>query len=672
MQADQVSQNGIFHVTFPESTFIYPGDQISLKMVLINDPVDPGSIIITQNLPITASFSRYDVDYSKDLKTLQDQTTAWPAATFDYYAGYSSREIVAINNIILSIKGFIPPINSSGRPDYTVPGGSYIVPLPFEYPYTVTDPLVGWYCIFSYIDDLGNLQLLYCTLYTNVKKYNVSDPHKGLPTTLYGMMSGAEYTTQYGVTVADGDVLLIPVTPDLKSRSTYPDNVRKGTLKLVSVNGGWPGGSYSFTKDTQWTYPSDDQGSTGAYIAGTKSSANPYDIDSTNNKLNAQFSITQFYIKSIDETVTPGSNQLDIDTTTSPFDTGKYTKGAATYLVTQKFIDSEGIKPPLASNVNQIYISNNPLMARVDDPSNPDLLFRRIDFSGNETNIVFDDTNTYVYYDTVQDEIPPLVYGAQQFAIEYGKAGDSAQLSYAHMPMQEDGQPNEQMVAIYYTGTQAGGDLRYHDVKSASGVVFHDLQPVSFWKQLGLYDVMICPLKHDENGIAYYDREQFLEKITYGLLGLDGFPIAEAGGNFRIQAIEPAENPTFENVTGASRALYGKQPSQDTTGGCYYIEIIGLRNQSGVLDSKGNRTQISALVSGEYSQGDIVTGYSDSSIPIIHEGAPYCLSDVWVRILGRANKLPISTLGPLNTVFLQVDRAQPIDQENSKPPPKKK
>jgi hypothetical protein len=465
---------------------------------------------------------------------------------------------------------------------------------------------------------------------------------------------------------------MVPISSDFKSVVPYPTDVRAGSVKLVGVLGGWVGGSVSESKNTTWTMPSDVNGAAGATVAGTKPEENPYDLNYKTGAPNQPYLLTQFYIKTINSTTTPGSNQLDVQSTSINIDAAKRDPDAIATLLTQKLSDSQGIKAPSDPLVNQLYVPNNPMLSRVDDPVNGNILFRRIDFGPIESNIVFDDTNTYVYWDTGTNSVPPYIIGAQQFSIEYGRTGNNFQLSYAHTPFQENAQPNEQMVGIYSTGTTAGNDLRFYSVTAATGIVIHDLQPQQFWEDLGLYDALVVPLLYDDNGVAYYDRDQFLQKITYGFLGLDGFPIA-SNTNWRKQVDPLTNNPTYLNVTGNSRAIIGTKPPLDTLGGCYYVEVVGFtRSSEGVMDKTGVHSELTALVSGEYVSGDIVTGYSDSSIPVLHNGPAFTITDVWIRILSGVNKEPITDLGPLNNVFLRIDRGGANTVIKDQRPPAKK
>ena len=670
--ADKVEQNGIYHVTLAQPITVNPGDQLYVRMASINSPQqDANTIVIPDNQSITATFSYYDVDYDKDDKKVYDKSVAWPDATFDYFAGYNITTLDQVDNIVLSINGFYKP--DSG---FNHPGGSYVVSAPpVPSPLGQIDPTIAFYARFSYVDNSGNLGFILCSNYPTIKSYPISKPEKNAPSVQYGMLSGAEVTAASSINVGDGQLLMVPLSADGKSLASYPKIVQ-GSLKLIGLQGGWPGGSKSFSQSTKWTFPSIEDGSEGATIAGTKPpGTNPYDIDDKTGKPNFPFTIAQFSIARLDVTSGPGARRLDVRTVSAALDSGRYDTTSLSVKLTQLMNNSQGIQPPLQPAVNQLYVPNNPLLTRIDDSRNADMVFRRIDISSGTTvtDVSFTNDNTYVYEDAL-NQPPPYILGAQQFSLEFGNAGEAFQLSYAHTPFQQTGHSNEQKAGIFYTGTFATNDLRYYAVTAATGIVFHDLEPKSLWRdQLALDAKLTVPLLYDDNGLAYYERDQFLQKITYGFLGLDGFPIPATGvgANWRKQQIPPTDNPTFLDITGASRAIIGDTPIRNIDGGVYYVEILNVfRNRGGFVDNYENRRQISAVVSTQYQNNEIVTGYADSGIPIIHQGSPYVLTEAFVRILGGASKTPVDSLGSQNTIFLQLDRAQAEQQQQIAPRPK--
>ncbi len=102
----------------------------------------------------------------------------------------------------------------------------------------------------------------------------------------------------------------------------------------------------------------------------------------------------------------------------------------------------------------------------------------------------------------------------------------------------------------------------------------------------------------------------------------------------------------------------------DTTG-YFLIEITGYNNDSRVIGNSDVASSISAIVSRYYASTSFTNGYEQDSIIYQHIGESITVSDLRVRILDP-NKLPAFGIGNNSTVFLQIDRALPTQEDIEK------
>lgn len=674
--ADRVDQNGIYHVTLAEPYVIMPSNlmqtELAVRMVSINAPQQSqDTIIIEDDEPVTFSFSYYDVDYEIGDKKVKDKSVQWQNGTnptFDYYTAYNTKPSSAgITDMKLDILGYYKGIDDKGKAKFGEPGGSYIIPLPLvpggRWSQNI-DPKIGFVATFSYLDSKGDLKTFKCTCWQNCFEQKLDNPGVGVPPYIYGILDGSACSLIAQQPLEDGQLALIPINDDETQMVLFPTDVTAGTVKLVNTKGGWAGGVLSLAKQKTFTFASDKFG-------GGSTPANIKPPIEVNVDLDADGKPEEPFIPlsfgNLDVTYDSPVDKIQLDVQTGSFllSSGRYDSKALAVKLTQLINNSQGIKPAVAGD--QQYVPENPLLTRTDTPENVNMFFRRVDIKQGDVcgNVVMDNSNSYVYAEQASNNPVPVILGAQQFSLEYGNAGNAFQVSYAHTPFQETGKANQQMAGIFTTGAVGTGDLRYYSVTTATGIVFHDLLPRSLWNdQLALSDKLTVPLYQDDSGLSYYDADTFQDKITEGFLGLDAFPIPAtgAGANWRKQEIPPTNNPTYLDITGASKAIIGDTPQRDIDGGIYYIELIGcFRRRGGYIDGEQNRHQISMVASAQYQNNDIVTAYADSGIPYVHEGGGYVLSDVYVRILSGTEKTPVVGLGSQNSVFLQINET-PIPQ----------
>ena len=629
------SRPGEYEVQLATPIEINEGDQLSFRMASLDSNItDQDTILITNDKVLTGVFSYYEVNYNGDDKqSVGVGGGSTVAADYAYYAAYNDVELVRVTGIQMEIVGFRQgdPLNSDG--------GAYIVGT--NGVGSTVDPNVNFSAVFSYIDVNGIVQQ---PAFTGSNVSTTTVPN-------------APGVTAYYTADTTG-LLTLQVTPFV---------MRKNSLKFSGVNGLWPGArSDAVAKRTTFFF--------GAFVPRANTVAE-YDDK-------YPYATTDFTLGTV-TTVPVGNstgNVLDKQVFSLTLKAGRYDPQSLAVQLTQLFSSAGGIKPAPISG-DQIYVPNNPLLTRTDEPINANMVFNRVPATRVQTPIVFQDGETYKYFNpAAPTAIPPYFVGTTQFSIEYDVGGGQVfQLSYNHMPLSDPARPGEQDIGLFTNGSPGLG-LTYNAVTSASGIVFHDLQPASFWQdQLGLRDKLIVPLLKDTNGLEYYTLTSMVNCITFGFQGLGSFllpPTPTSGTNYpdfrKMSPLQPTTDPLYLNCTGLSRAIIGDTITVNRIGGYFLIEVLNVfRNGGGYIDNQQNRRQVSAVVSTQMDNNNCITGYSDSdSIGYVHRGSSYMISSAVVRILNPLTKVPVQTLGPNNTVWLQVQKQ--IQQMLSVAPVKKK
>jgi len=639
-----VKESGVYQVQLAEPLIINPGDQLSVRMVSIDSGKAAGNtIVIPEDLNLTLGFSYYEIDYSATDKFQFDSSAARTSATFDYFAAYNDIDLVELSACSVRIVGFIPPPSN----DFSKPGGSFVVGTTGPGSNIVPDH--NFTLTLSYLDINGAVQLITCTgIYAvgNLEWYGGNDAWGCIPPT-------AEFP-------AGTFPLIIPT-------DKIGTIMRRDSLRIAGVSGFWSGALNNSIQDYS-AFPPE-----GAFITGY-----PYGIQYCDE---APYQVSQFEFYQVDTPPFGSSTglQLDIGTFNTTLKAGRYDPASLAVRLTQLLSDANGLLPPPAppADPNQLYVPANSFLTRTDAPKNASMVFRQLDFSAGTPTINFTTANTYSYFDLSNGETAPYFVGATEMALEYGNAGEVFSLTYAHTPMSNPGIAGEQDIAIYWNEVQTGGTYyQMNVVKQASGIVFHHMEPQSFWRdQIGLYDNLVVPLLTDGSGVNYYLKNSMLPKITYGFQGLSTFILPHSApypDPRKMQPIVPTLNPTYFNVTGQSRAIIGDALNLNIQGGYYLVEVLNLlRNQGGYIDNDENRVRIAAIVSTQYDSNSVITGFADSGIPYQHRGNPYLVTDAVVRILDPF-KNPVKDLGPRNCVWIQIDKPEPVGAVPSPSPPSSK
>lgn len=348
-----------------------------------------------------------------------------------------------------------------------------------------------------------------------------------------------------------------------------------------------------------------------------------------------------------DVTAAVGAAGLNLDqqTVTINIPEGRYAPDSLAVFLTQSFAKSNGVDPRVIVTDN-LFAPNNNLLVNSDDIVVGDFLLRRNEnYTAATLPVVFDGTNTYMYANAANTLI-----GAGAFALEYGNAGTVFQVSDAHIPVYNAASPATRNVAYYQTGT-AGVDLRYHEVTAESGIVVHDLQPSWFWERIGL-DKWVVPLQKDTTGINYYHLNDLKNKTPTGFDSITNFLLT----GDRSQPVPLAHNPYYVNIEVGTSAFLGEETRVGgSNGGYYLVEITGLNSDySNYIDENQSRPNIVAIVSKQYDNNSLVTGFGDSGIVSTHLGNPFLINRARVRILDPITKEPVNTLGEYNSIFLEL------------------
>lgn len=347
-----------------------------------------------------------------------------------------------------------------------------------------------------------------------------------------------------------------------------------------------------------------------------------------------------------------GQRNLQINTVGAVIPAGRYDRNTMALEITKKLTEV-GIDPEILTT-DQFLIPNTDLVLRTDNPKYAAACWMEVRETKTNT-ITFDNSNSYVYW--TGTELPKIQCGARKFAVEYGRNGETFQLSSAHQSVYNTA--GTENVGFFTTGT-AGVDLRYHQVAAATGIVIHGMQPVEFWQDtMGLYDKLVVPLQTDTNGVHYYLKDDLIGKLPSESASITIF----SSSNDRTIADPPTIPMYIDTTSVPTNAVVGESPIVNNDGGYYLVEIDGLGSQSNFIDNEQVRANISAVVSTQYDSNDIVTGFADSSIPYVHKGNPVAIGSLRVRILDPAKQVS-PTLGPNNAVFLQLDSVEEKHVDN--------
>jgi len=373
----------------------------------------------------------------------------------------------------------------------------------------------------------------------------------------------------------------------------------------------------------------------------------PTDVD-VNFYRPAQNATTQFYPPG-----EAGTHNLRLGHKSVKIAAGRYDPNEIAQLLTQGLTDPMGIQS-VPVNINQVLIPNNSVIINLQqlaasDGTPNDMIFSKI--AG-----IPDLSPASVSAFTWADPVPYYFIGASLMAFQYGITGSIFQWSYGHMAFYNPNGPGIRNAAIYVTGATGTRNLKYILLTTSSGIVIHDMVPVDFWTQLGLYNVdkqpIITPLQTTVDGLQYYNYNDWQSPR-------EGTTIAFFTPSFNRSPVLPtAAAPTYLDTTAVDTdALLGDAITSNVDGGYFLVRAAFNGSTSEYYDNTNIYDNIVSIVSTQYNTANTITGFADSAIVYEHFGAPYIISSVSIDILDPRTKETSSGLGSNNTIIFQIDRA---------------
>lgn len=286
---------------------------------------------------------------------------------------------------------------------------------------------------------------------------------------------------------------------------------------------------------------------------------------------------------------------------------------------------------------------------------------------------VNDDTS---YYEMTLIGEPPLTSDTSyKYTDEYWIGASEVDLEFnttfswkfLHTPEYDtDTSPPQPAVSIIKDNTN-----NWRTIDRVSGIAVTKLSPPDIWARMG-FDLtkVLCQAVNPATGALVnitnstpntypIDLDSFNASTTRSYLGLNA--LLNAGS----RAV-PTANIT--QATTLTVPITASNYKVDTGAGHFIIRINAGYDQNMITNA--GILQAAAIVSKQFNSNDIVTGGIDSGIPYIHSGEPISLSRFEVEILDGLTMELATSLGENNTVYMQIQKAQP--QTLAKPTDQKK
>ena len=692
--ADIVHQNvnGDYTVHFAEPITLKPGDSMNMRMASIDSQKATSSSVVIPSgeggtgLPISLSFSYYDTNYELVTPNTPDVSAPAPVDAnlqknkfgvtpsqkyepdYEFYSTFIEPTLSQLDSFKINYQGVCPfhPVDNTTNPD---------IP---------TDSIVAFiaYPIFSWIDENGVQQTNTNAL--GVKTANIGRGNTpGQPATSgKGTFSlGAETTID---TFAYMGVTVFDQTTDpfenqfnwgsFTSETCIPYGTLSAKQNKVVVNSanGWAyGGSQANSKKIIFRNNSLKLIGVNSICIGNGDQAGTFsDGFSLYQVTDNGTSFRSWALPADAESVTPldvtaQKKELFVQTAGTVVPPGRYDRETLAQIITEGFTEV-GLTTEKQLSGDPVFGANTTLQRRVDSAKMNGTLQRKMpdisDASASDFRVVCTSLNSYTY-DTNQ----PITIGAREFAIEYGKVGETYQITKMHQSVNSglEGEKQQEQIATFFTPAGGGQPFQYNEVLTATGIFIHDMNPQSFWRdQLGLYDKTVVPTITDPSGTIYVNRHDIQDRFTSETAQIQAFSIENQRGT-------PAPTSTvyFNTTSLPTKSIIGDAPKTNEGTGTYYlIEITGLNTaQSNFINNETNRGFISAIVSKQYDNNDSVTAFQDSAIPYVHRGVPVKIASARVRILDPTTKEVVTTLGDQNSIFLQINSGVeniPVQSQN--------
>ena len=666
--------NAEYNMSTNKAYPINDGDQITLMLASIDSrKLDDNTLVLSTDQQLTMTYSYFDNDYTEENKKQLDISAAWPAPTFNLYSAYRESEGRTVQEIELSILGFNAftikdPFTGADKSPIAVSnnfimGGSFLQSdLPAGHAANFT-------MIVNYVDadtkePKQRVMIPKKPSQADIIKYGPKvnanaavasilhppwsqSPPIGTPVGKWPFPSKAPLDPPEGWYAYKNTVTMVPLDGQTMNYVT-------GTLKYLTATGEWPGNNtkHDGIPDGLGKYLG------GSIYPGLAPLFGAYPTVNTRSVpvKSSQFSFNENNVTSVSYSGSTGRD-LIINNATITMREGTYTPESYISEFNQQLAKSGGINP--VSSGNELFQPANNFLLRTDASGAGTLVFRVIDDTGSQAaDFCFNETNTYQYTE-------PTFYGADQVAFE-SKNGVINE-TYAHMPVYDPVQEGQEQIGVKWTGTEIGNDLDYHIIKQSSGIVWHSLEPASWWtNEIGLYDQLIVPLIDSSNGVKFFDKKSMENKIGSGFSGLSGFMQTKGttGKPTTIQqrtmgpippTITGGGDTLYEEITGQTDIIPGNTTNANVNGGYYLLQIRGFPERENLDDNEGEISDIVGIVSKEYNSNNIITGFGgDSGIDFTYRGLPTSIQDFTIRILDPLTKLPVTDLGPKTALMFRI------------------
>jgi hypothetical protein len=242
------------------------------------------------------------------------------------------------------------------------------------------------------------------------------------------------------------------------------------------------------------------------------------------------------------------------------------------------------------------------------------------------------------------DVTTPYWYGASQVSIGYGEEADLGNIfafKFMHTPFISN---NE----LAIKSVKDGG--KFYIISQQSGIFLTSISPKSFFESLGfnINDLLINLVT--KNGVKHIDKVAELDRVT--TKGYSGIQSLFPDGNRVVGNPPPA--PGYIATSNTIGLIANGRELDDT--GHMLIELLFSATGQQFMFNGGSLNHIFGIVSKQYIQDGYITSFNDASINYVHEGRPFNLQNVQVKILNPFTKQPIANLGEKSTIYLQLNK----------------
>lgn len=627
-KAETVLQNGDYECLLTKPILVLNGDTLNLQQIFI-DSLSPNSdsFAVAENTEINMSFIYYEINATDSWATYKQNTAGAAGVDYELYVGY----------IHDTTSGGIH--NCIGNVTFTLPAGSYTAARLAQYiteQCSKTVDLTGAGSLSTGNDFLvatdrfstgAGIASLNNIDYTNQPNY-AAIPEYGGDENAWGPVSenGTPYWLENGTgnhysPDQDGHTPLggnwVALAPGVDTtQQLYQMDDSNFTISPSSTSGGGSGLQIkviSFIGDRgEDSYPNGWLGPTNSSGDGTI----------------------------IYQIVNAGEGYARGDTVTFTSDQFGYVTSFNQFGTTQYYADRCSAGATLILTVESILDSNSYLefVKLAENPTAP--------------------TNAYRYNDST-----PSWIGATEVDLEFDNVGNgNFSWNFLHTPYYNivQDQPLQPAVKLLLA------NAKWYTLTVDSGVAFTDLQPASFWRDtLGFNLNNILVKDSTGNRITHDKAAQRVDSIesgvqrTEGYLGLNGFLTQTPSQGSTIARLLPTADQTIASTL--TNAINANEFKTVIGSGYYIIQLVGIDNQ--MITSTKEVTLAMAVVSKQYENNSLVTGFGESSFTYTHVGQPITIGYIHVKIIDPDTGA-VATIGANNSIFLR--HLTPLPQPTKK------